>query len=340
MPRDTELFHIALEAAPTAMIAMDDAGKVVLANREAELLFGYTKEELEGSPIELLVPERFHAGHRHSRSRFLRQPLRRPMGAGRDLYGRRKDGSEVAVEIGLNPFRSEGKAFVLASVIDVTERKRAEERVRSALGDKDVLLKEVHHRVKNNLQVISSLLSLQATAEGGEVAELLRQSQHRIQAMAMIHEMLYRSGSLARIDMGAYVRSLVEMLRNSYEGLAARLDVDVPVPQVFVPMDAAVPVGLVVNELASNAMKHAFEGGGEEGTISIALDAPPEGGLRIRVVDDGKGLPPAGGVDDWQGLGLRLVRILASQLGAELEIGAGTGGASFVLHIPPEALHG
>lgn len=132
-PRGDERFRLAVESAPNAMIMVDERGKIVLVNAQVEKLFGYPREEILDQSIEMLVPERFRGGHPGHRGAFFADPRSRSMGAGRDLYGLRKDGTEVPVEIGLNPIRTEDGAFVLAAVVDITERQRAEERFRAAV---------------------------------------------------------------------------------------------------------------------------------------------------------------------------------------------------------------
>src|SRR6185295_3487196 len=124
--------RLVVEATPNAIVMVDDRGRITLVNSQAEQLFGYPRAELIGQPIEMLVPVRYRAAHPGHRGGFFKQPATRSMGAGRDLYGRRKDGSEVPIEIGLNPIRAAEGAFVLASIIDITERKRAEERLNAS----------------------------------------------------------------------------------------------------------------------------------------------------------------------------------------------------------------
>src|ERR1051326_8223959 len=128
-----ESFRVALEAAPNAMIMIDGTGQIVFVNSQMEALFGYTKNELIGQRVEALVPERFREHHPEYRSSFFASPQARPMGMGRDLYGRHKDGREIPIEIGLNPMTTEEGTFVIASIIDITERKRAEERFRQVI---------------------------------------------------------------------------------------------------------------------------------------------------------------------------------------------------------------
>ena len=203
-----ELFRIALEAAPTGMIMVDRDGRIVLVNAQVERIFGYRRQELVGESIDMLVPSRFRERHPDVRNRFFAEPVARPMGAGRDLYGIRKDGSEVPVEIGLNPVRTLAGEFVLSSVVDITERKRAEEALEEQRNDLDrqsrereVLLKEIYHRVKNNLQVISSLLNLQTSSvTDGRARESLEEARNRVLSIALVHEQLYQSTDLGRVD--------------------------------------------------------------------------------------------------------------------------------------------
>lgn len=201
--------------------------------------------------------------------------------------------------------------------------------LRDALRDKSVLLQEVHHRVNNNLQVICSLLSMQSDA-AREVclASALRTSLERIRSMAMIHAMLYASSNPAGIDFGEYAQSLVSEVVSSYGIDQTRIRIEFDVEPIHIELDRAIPCGLILNELLSNALKYAFPGG-RAGVISISL-RQREGRIRLAVEDTGVGLPETRSPRKRQSLGLGIVDTLSKQLRADLEIASGQG-ARFVL---------
>ena len=561
--------HLLVESAPCGMLVVTEDGRVVVANQQLEAMFDYAPGELVGRPVEDLVPARFRAAHPAHRAGFLASPHARPMGAGRDLYGLRKDGTEVPVEVGLNPIRTDAGAFVVASVIDISERKRAEaalkqneerfrlvaqasndglwdvdlltgacwwndsyeqlfgprppgrdgwnwwaerlhpddqwhvtqsldqamacdesrwtaeyrflgpgggyahvidrvylardpagkvtrlvgaviditgrknveaalreaesrfrglatlapvgifqadtrgdcqfvndhwrhlagqpgpeafaeswlgavhpedraavhaglrtasgsgaefasdfrlqtpggkiawvsgrvvalrdavgavtgylgsvtdvterhhqeQRIRAALAEKDTLLKEVHHRVKNNLAIVSGLLNLQADrTPDPAVVGTLRESHNRVHAMAAIHELLYQAGDVSRINASDYVGGLVNNLFSSYGVSRASVRFHLRVVPLGLDLDTAVPLGLIVTELVTNALKHAFPAG-RPGNLTLQLGTGADGLIVLSVADDGVGLPPDFDPARARSLGLRLVNRLARQLG-------------------------
>jgi two-component sensor histidine kinase/sensor domain CHASE-containing protein len=224
-----------------------------------------------------------------------------------------------------------GAEEVLALVRDVTAERQAAEAQR-----KEILLKEIHHRVKNNLQVISSLLDLQArAARDDETRRLLSESQGRVRSMALIHERLYGSGSDA-VNFADYARDLVTHLRHSWAGDSDRVAVDVDVENILLDMDSSVPCGLVINELLTNALKHAFPDG-RAGRVAVSLRRGPGSSLELRVADDGVGLPPGVDPDNPGTLGLRIVNILCAQLRGTLAVERGPAdghGTAFSLVFP------
>lgn len=222
---------------------------------------------------------------------------------------------------------------------DITPQKEAEERlraseeqIRSSLSEKEVLLKEIHHRVKNNLQVISSLLNLQATQiEDPETAQVFQDSQSRVRAMALVHERLYRSEDLARIDFAGYVRDMTGHLLRSWRGEARGIRLLVDVSGVSLDVDAAIPCALIINELVSNAFKYAFPDG-RTGEIRIALTRN-DGSVTVVVRDDGVGLPEGTSLEKSGSLGLQLVQSLTDQLGGQVQCSS-QGGTRFEVRFP------
>ncbi len=317
------IFRGVLEAAPDAMMIARPDSTIALVNGQLHRMFGYEREELLGRPVEVLVPDRFRSIHLQHRERYFGEPRTRPMGAGLDLLGRRKDGSEFPVEISLSPMRTDGGTLVTAAIRDISERKLVETRLRTSLKEKDVLLKEVHHRVKNSLQIVSSLLNLQMRQiTSTEALELLRESQTRIRSIALLHEKLYQSPSLARVDIPGYLRGVATGLMGTY-GVRDQVVLSVGAEDLRLGMDAAISCGLIVNELLSNALKHAFPGG-RRGTVEVALRREGEE-IVLEVADDGVGFPRDLDFHDPGTLGLKLVCMLTEQIRGTVELGRGEG---------------
>jgi two-component sensor histidine kinase len=192
-----------------------------------------------------------------------------------------------------------------------------------------VLLKEVYHRVKNNLQVVSSLLNLQAGNVTDETTlELLKQSADRIKAMALLHEKLYQSKDLARIDFNEYIHSLVDHLLFSYGGQSGKVNISMRIDEVFFDVDTAIPCGLIVNELLSNALQHAFPGD-RHGEIDITF-TQDQGKFILVIADNGIGLPAGLDYQKSTSLGLQLVVTLSNQLNGQMTLEQ-TGGSTFTL---------
>ena len=220
--------------------------------------------------------------------------------------------------------------YMAATAVDITGRKHAEERIRASLREKEVLLKEIHHRVKNNLQLITSLLKLQSESVGDPGAlEMLRESQGRVRLIALLHEMLYRSEDLASIDAADYIRTLVSHLLRSYGGSGEAVTVELNVEKITLNVDTAITCGLIVNELVTNSLKHAFPKGGK-GKVRVDLHPKGHGEFILTVADSGKGI--AGSIDfrDAKTLGLQLVCTLVDQLEGTIELD-GEGGTAFTI---------
>jgi two-component sensor histidine kinase len=217
----------------------------------------------------------------------------------------------------------DGRNRLVSHVIvlrDIADRKKIEERLKASLNEKEVLLKEVHHRVKNNLQIISSLLNLQSgQAQNEVVTQALQEGQNRVRSMALIHETLYRSGNLSRVDFGEYIRRLAEQLHHTYSTLTAQVVLSVETDKIFLTMETAVPCGLILNELVSNAFKHAFVDG-RSGQITIRLQVDDNNCYHLTVNDNGIGLPSHLDFHQTGTLGLQLVNTLVYQLQGNLTV--------------------
>lgn len=319
-------FRATVESSPTAMVMVDQTGEIVLVNAETEKLFGYTRLELLGAPIETLVPHRFRSSHPQLRGGFRMLPEARRMGAGRDLYALRKDGSEFPVEIGLNPVTTEEGLFVLSAIVDITDRKRNAHDLQVALREKTILLNEIHHRVKNNLQIISGLLQLQASqCNLPEVRQLLAQSESRVRSMAILHELLYEGRDFSHIRLDNYFRRLAQLLWTSYLGEHGEVNLISNLDPVSIDLNRAIPAGILVNELLTNCLKHA-----RARTVTLTLNYDPQTDIVVTSVsDDGVGLPPGFELESQKSLGMTLATQLAEQVGSRLQVVPTNSGACF-----------
>jgi two-component sensor histidine kinase len=203
----------------------------------------------------------------------------------------------------------------------------------NSLAEKEILIKEVHHRVKNNMQVISSLLSIQAERAGDQVySSLLNESQQRIKSMTLIHETLYQSKDLLKIDFQEYIESLTNSLTRLYMVPGVSVFVDVNVENVLLDLETAVPCGLVINELVSNSLKHAFHDKEETGIIDIDF-VSTDGSYNLRIADNGVGLPSDFDLKRSTSMGLEIVTILTDQLEGMLSA-YNDDGAVFQIQFP------
>lgn len=318
-------FRALLEAAPDAMVIVDQNGKIALVNGQTERLFGYQRSQLLGQTVEILIPTAARAVHEGHRLQYQSNPRNRQMGSGRVLYGLRQDGSEFPVEISLSACQMESEFFVASAIRDVSAQRQAEKLLQTSLREKETLLKEVHHRVKNNLQVICSLLNLQSqNLPDPSARALFSHCQTRIQSIALVHEKLYRSSDLAHVDFADYLRTLTQFLFSNLNARERGLRYEIEGAGVRLPVDTAVPLGLIVNELILNSLKHAFPNGAT-GTIKIELRRV-EKQMQLLVVDDGIGFDFTA---PQTGLGLELVAGLSAQVEARMTY-AGPPGSRFL----------
>jgi PAS domain S-box-containing protein len=440
-----ERFRQVLEESPIGVVLMDERGILTLVNRTLERMFGYGRAELLGKPVEMLIPERLRGSHSQHRTGFFAGPRPRAMGAGRELSGLRKNGSEIPIEIGLTPLIHADGPYVVGSVVDVSERRRADAsrrestealesfglmvegikgyaifqldaegtiktwnsgaraikgyedneiigkhisifyppgdakkaqeeleiatvtgryeeegwRIRkdgsrfwanvvisalpgpqgqgvrgfvkvtrdlsehkrardaqvAALAERTAMLQEIHHRVKNNLQMIASLLNLQARQiQDSEARSIFLEARGRVRSIALLHESLYQSADLGRVDMHEYVSKLVMALQQTFGGASGAPRIVQKVEEVHFSVDTAVPCGLIIHELVMNALKHAFVGlvsATDEIRIEIAQGADE---VTLTVADSGAGFASTVDPAADETMGLTLIRDLTAQL--------------------------
>ncbi|TAN42113.1 MAG: DUF3365 domain-containing protein [Nitrospirae bacterium] len=312
---------------------LDDRGRLVFMNPEAERLLGWTEKELSGSVVHDIIHD-----HKSDVNGIPDKECRvlsvLSSGAAcrneNDMFIR-KDGAVFPVAYTTTPIMEDGKVAGVVTVFsDITLRKAYEEQMKRSMLEKETLLKEIHHRVKNNMQVITSILSLQAKLIRDEaMAEIFRESQARIKSMAMVHERLYRAENLSKIGFAEYVRSLVFDIVRSYAVNSDRVKLKIDIAEgTELNVDTAIPCGLIINELTSNSFKHAFRSG-REGTLKISFCKNEDSEYILTVSDDGAGFPKDIDFSDTSSLGLRLVNMLTKQLGGRIEMADVPKGTEF-----------
>jgi PAS domain S-box-containing protein len=319
--RDAEArYRDLFENSPLSVSIIDpETNRFVEFNRMFALRLGYDAEEIQSLTPAAVMPE--------FREVMMRSLAEKAPGAPHVQFVtpyRTKAGDLLDSLVTARPLRRDDRILIHSIAFDLSAERRAEEATRQ-LREKESLLREIHHRVKNNLQVVSSLLGLQSRAiHDDDLRRAFQESQHRIHSMALLHESLYQSDNLSRVDFPAYVRQLAAYLFQSYGVRGEHVRLRTELEQLSLTMDAAVPCALIINELLSNALKYAFPEG-RSGEVRIVLHGHGPGRARLVVADDGVGIRKD---LDWtraRTLGLRLVRTLAQQLDGQLEIESKAG---------------
>lgn len=302
------------------LIVTDVGGNVTRMNDAAATMLGYGADALIGTDIESILARRADETVRGVDLRAI-EPADSV-----ELSCRRADGREIPVLFSASALTDpDGQDIGFVCIArDITKLKDAENQMRVSLNEKEVLLKEIHHRVKNNMQVISSLLNLQGKQIKDEQARsIFQDSQNRVKSMALIHESLYQTDELSHIDVAEYLRKLITHISRSYQTQAENVRMRVNIGDIALGVDTAVPCGLIINELISNSLKHAFPSG-RGGEILIDLTAVG-GGYKLTLSDDGIGLPKDLDIERAKSLGLKLVRTLTEQLRGEFSCTNGHG---------------
>ncbi len=315
----------AVEQSPSIVIISDATGIIEYVNPKFLKASGYRRDEIVGTHMYQVATG--HVGQ--ERIDEIMSVLKSGGEWQGELQNLKKSGESYWVSTHVSPLRDE--SGVITHFIDVeeviTEHKLADDRLIASLNEKEVLLKEIHHRVKNNLQIICSLLNLQSgyISDGHDLA-IFRECQDRVKSMAMIHELMYNSMDLGHIDLEAYIHSLLDYLWVSYavrQTIATRVRAK---SKIYLNANMAVPCGLILNELITNCIKYAFTGR-EKGEISVEL-VKTGGTVVMTVSDNGVGLPYDYDPADAGTLGMQLVHDLTAHIGGSLQIDR-SGGTRF-----------
>ncbi|MCZ3367311.1 MULTISPECIES: CHASE4 domain-containing protein [Methanobacterium] len=316
-------FRSLVELANNSIVLTDSAGKIMLWNRSAQRMFGYSENEILGKPISILFPDEYHESYQKVMDNPYNSANSQNMGVIYESYGFKKDKSRFMLEISHISWKIKNEKFYCAIIRDITDSKQAENEIKESLREKEALLMEIHHRVKNNMQIISSLLSLQSRyIKDKDAFEVFKESQNRVKSMAMIHERLYNSKGLAKIDFAGYIKNLVDDLFGSYGVNQDDIKIDISADKIFLNADTAIPVGLIINELVTNSLKYAFPAENsdhEKSRIYIKFHRNNKNMLLV-VGDNGIGLPEDVDLQHSETLGLRLVRSLVDQINGTVEL--------------------
>lgn len=331
--RESALFQRVTEMAPNSLLLLDQAGHIQFANRQTTKMFGYSQEEIVGAQIDILIsptslgPIKQIISQQSTSSGVIQSPLTAPA----DTVGLRKNGSEVAIQVSVGGMDEFDVTPIVVSIVDIEAERSQREFAHKSLTEKETLLKEVYHRVKNNLQVVQSLLRMQHRAlPAGSAKEALVASEQRLRAMALVHELLYRSADLAVVNMSEYLPKLVGQIADALGASERGINLACAICDANIGLDTAIPLGLLVNELLGNSLKHAFPDS-RSGTVLLeAIRCDDRIGLSIK--DDGVGLPADLDLAHAKSMGLMLASSLARQLGGELKLSAlhGTEFSTFI----------
>lgn len=311
-------YRTLVENMSEVILYVDNSDRILFANDNVTEMFGYDKTELAGQFAGELLVDGEYRNIMNDRIKLRRHGFTDRF----EVKMRKKSGESLWVEISSAPLKDNSGNLIgsIGIYSDISERKTYENTIESSLQQKDMLLKEIHHRVKNNLQIISSLIKLQSShVKDKEIHSLFAESQNRIKTMALIHEKLYRSKDISVIEFYDYIKNLVDSLYASYGISPDRVKAKIEFRSIYLDIDTAIPCGLIINELVSNCLKYAFPNL-MKGNIFIDLTEQNDIEYKMIIKDNGAGIPENIDFNNSASLGLKLVKILSEQLGGSVEL--------------------
>lgn len=311
-----EKFRNLAEKSPN-MIFINKRGRVVYANKKCEEIMGYSVDDFLSADFNffnIIAPDSLDLIKKNFSLHLKKQEVP-PYEYG--LVTKNRKRIDAIITTKLISFGDD--SATLGIITDITDRKRTEEKIKAALKEKEVMLREIHHRVKNNMQIITSLLRLQASQiKDPKIQKMLNLSQNRIKSMSLIHESLYQSGDLTRINFLDYIQKMTTHVHSLFRQGKQVIDINYDLEDVHLDINKAIPFGLIINELITNALKHAFPSG-KNGEIELKLTQEISGKVIFCVKDNGTGIPEDVNIKKPETLGLQLVYDLARQLGGSVE---------------------
>ena len=328
LEKSEKLYSTLVKTDPDSIITTDINGKIVYTSQHALQMYGYEKsEDLLGKSIfDLVIPE-----YQNKAKLDLEKTLQKNILRNLEYKLVKKDGDQFIGEWNIAVINDdeEGPVAFMTTARDITHHKNIEAQMQASLQEKTVLLREIHHRVKNNLQIISSLLNLQSQyIKDKEAFEVFKESQNRVKSMAIIHEKLYQSGNFAEINVAEYLKNLTDSIYSSYGVNLDVINLKINAENIFLDINKAVPCFLLINEVITNSIKHAFPDG-RSGEIIINFSKNDE--YVINIKDDGIGLPKYLNIHETNTLGMQLINGLTSQLDGKLEVKS-NGGTEFIIN--------
>lgn len=319
----TQLFH----NSPIGIVMMNDENKVTMANKAFENMFGFTSNELKGKNVDdLIVTQELK-----QEAETITQSTQHGKQFNVESVRITKDKTPLDVIIGSVPVYSNGNQVAIYGMyVDITERKNSEKLLQHSLKEKEILLAEVHHRVKNNLAIVSGLLQLQTfnVEDDEKLTKHLQDSQLRIHSMAIVHEMLYQSETLSEIGVEQYMTKLAEVISGTLTPADKQIEVVTNTDGIILNVNQAIPCALIVNELITNAYEYAFKGR-KRGQIQVNVHWQGKTTILVEVRDNGIGLPDDFDEKKKKSLGIYLVNTLGKQLEADVNVDSGNWGTSF-----------
>ena len=321
------LFNFALDNSADAIYWFTFDGKFYYVNDAACTMLGYSKEEL----LAMNLWEMDHNFTSEQAQAFL-QEIKEVKHTTFETTQTKKDKTVLPIEVSANYFTHEGKGFICAFGRDISERRvyqtaieEANTQLTKSISEKETLLKEVHHRVKNNLEIISSLLSMQyRRIKDDDMKVILLQSRSRIHTMSLVHEFLYRSDKLSAIDLDAYIKQLVNDIISLYCQDESRIKVFINIPEITFSTDASIRLGMILHELCVNTLKYAFTDN-TNNTLEISLHKENDN-IHLYVADNGRGIVDISKIFDGTSLGMQLIKTISEdQLDGELTFRSDNG---------------